>query len=95
MISAFTPIRNWYAVGPVVVQSPGAVGAVKYHSVDDLVDPVGQPHREAGGDDIPAAALHLVGVRIEDDGEQRDATQHPSAAKRRDPRRGSLGMWSE
>ena len=72
MISTFSPIRIWYAVGPVVVHSAARFDRLQDERVDDLVEPVGEPHRETGRDHIPAAALDLVRIDVDHQREQRD-----------------------
>ena len=49
-----------------------AVGDLEDQRVDDLVEPVREPHREAGGDDVQPAALDLVGVGVDDERQERD-----------------------
>ena len=45
---------------------------VEDERVDDLVEPVEEPERDAREDDVPAAPLDLDAVGIEDEREQRD-----------------------
>ena len=47
-----------------------AVRGMQHHRVDDLVEPVGEPHGQSGRDDVEASALDLVGVGPQDEHEQ-------------------------
>jgi hypothetical protein len=48
------------------------VRGLQNERVDDLVEPVGPPHRDAGRDHIPAAAFDLVRVDVDHERQQRD-----------------------
>ena len=56
----------------MVVQIAARSVRLEHERVDDLVEPVGQPDGEAGGHDVEAPALDLVGVRVDHEREQRD-----------------------